>query len=90
MAARRVGKLDGNRVFEITGQNLDDLMINFLVGPGFRLDITVDFRGIRLRRQSVWSVRPRSTVAPLELWSYRDIDAGSARPADKLPEGVIG
>jgi len=90
LAARRVGKLDGNRVFEITGQNLDDLMINFLVGPGFRLDITVDFRGIRLRRQSVWSVRPRSTVAPLELWSYRDIDPGSARPADRLPEGVIG
>ena len=88
LAARSAGTIEGNRIYELTGQTPDDLMTNFLVGPGFRVDITVNFRGIRLRRQSLWSVRPRSTVAPLELWSYRDIDPGSVQSRDDSIQGV--
>lgn len=73
-ALRREGLLDERSLEKLTGEPLDDMKATFLVGPGFRLDITVDFRGVRLRRQSIWAVRPASDANPLELWSYRAVD----------------
>jgi type II secretory pathway component PulK len=74
VAARRESSLDEGRVRAIIGENWDDMMTTFLVGPGFRLDIAVEFRGVRLRRESVWTVRPSNEAAPLDLWSYRNLD----------------
>lgn len=72
ISTRDQGLLDPGRLEAITGESIDDMSTTFDVGPGYRLDITVAFRGIRLRRESVWTVRPASQVSPLELWSYRD------------------
>jgi len=71
ITARREGVLDEGRLQSLTGDLLDDTMTTFLVGPGFRLDITVEYEGVRLRRQSIWTVRPANEAVPLELWSYR-------------------
>jgi hypothetical protein len=80
-ALRRKGMLDERSLERLTGEPLDDMKATFLVGPGFRLDITVDFRGVRLRRQSIWTIRPASETNPLELWSYRAVDpVGEASP----------
>jgi hypothetical protein len=72
LVLRREGLLDAGRLVALTGENIDDMTTTFEVGPGYRLDITVNFRGVLLRRQSIWTVRPANQATPLELWSYKD------------------
>lgn len=74
LALRRDHTLDDRRFEAITGETLDDIVTTFLIGPGFRVDVSVEVRGVRLRRQSIWTVRPASESNPLELWSYRNLD----------------
>lgn len=76
-AARRTTVLDGARVSQITGEPVDELLVNFLVGPGFRIDVTVKVRGVQLRRQSTWTVRPSNEATPLRLWGYRELKVSS-------------
>lgn len=77
LAARREGALDGGRVRDIIGENLDDMTTTSLVGPGFKIDVSIEFRGVKLRRESVWTIRPTNDLAPLQLWSCRDLAANS-------------
>jgi len=85
MALRSEGSLDSGRLVAITGESIDDMTTTFDVGPGYRLDLTVAFRGVRLRRESVWTVRPANQANPLELWSYRDRD-----PVDPISSSSVG
>lgn len=83
LSARQAGALDEGRWTAITGDFSDDMTTTFQVGPGFRLEILVAFRGVRLRRESVWTIRSASPGTPLELWSYRNLDPrGSGSPDD--------
>jgi len=82
LSTREAGALDEGRWTAITGDFSDDMSTTFLVGPGFRVDITVAFRGVRLRRESVWTIRPASPDAPLELWAYRNRDPREAESSD--------
>lgn len=74
LAARREGALDEVRLASLTGENIDDMTVSFVNGPGFRLDLTTEFRGVRLRRESVWTILPADPVNPLQLWSSRSLD----------------
>jgi hypothetical protein len=85
IAVRRQGALDERRLQSLTGDLLDDTMTTFLVGPGFRLDITIDYLGVRLRRQSIWTIRPTNEATPLELWSYRSLDPTADMPPASTP-----
>lgn len=78
VAVRREGLLDESRLASLIGENIDETTTNFVKGPGFRLDITIEFRGVRLRRESVWTIRPADPSNPLQLWSYRGLDSSSA------------
>ena len=74
LSARRMFTLDSSSIQEITGRTLDESAMTSLIGPYFRIDVTVERRGSRLRRQSIWAVRPQSISEPLRLFSYRDLN----------------
>jgi len=77
IAARREGLLDEGRLASLIGENIDDMTITFVIGAGIRLDITAEFRGVRLRRESEWLIGPANEANPLQLWSYRSLDPSS-------------
>lgn len=83
LAERTEGRLDEARWMAITGGTVDDMLTTFSVGPGFRVDLSVNYNGAKLHRRSVWTVRPVSESAPLQLWEYRNLGPDENQSSDR-------
>jgi type II secretory pathway component PulK len=70
---RAEGGFNEDDLQRITGREMD-LLTSLLVGPGFRLDLSVQVGDVRLARRSVWTVYPSAEDNPLSLWSRQRVD----------------
>lgn len=61
------GRLTQEAWLELTGQGIDEFT-SFYPGPGFRIDVSVEYKGIIQSRRSVLAIQPYD-ADPISLWS---------------------
>jgi type II secretory pathway component PulK len=72
---RTVGTLSDLSFTDLTGITPDDTT-TFYPGPAFRIELTLEYRGMTVRRNTTVIVRPYVSDA-FAIWSRRDLAGGS-------------